>query len=275
MGQHRTALPAPPRVRQSPRPRRAVALGALLATGTAALTLVLGRQTLHAWPGTDITSPEGALLALALIASTALAGWLSVVLAVVVGDLARGCRGGVPESRSTSRTVRWTSAALLTITATPSPAALAGPPEPSWTSVSAEADAATGSSAAPEPGPPPEPHLLPDGSPVPLPGWTPTPTPPPVTPPSTVGLVSVVPREVPPDHVVVRAGDTLWSIAARRLGPSATVQDVAEEWPRWYAVNRAVIGPDPDLILPGQELSIPGPVRASSPVAAQGEGAGR
>ncbi|WP_425600034.1 hypothetical protein [Ornithinimicrobium sufpigmenti] len=35
------------------------------------------------------------------------------------------------------------------------------------------------------------------------------------------------------------------------------MQDIAEEWPRWYAANRELIGPDPDLILPGQELRIP------------------
>ena len=48
-----------------------------------------------------------------------------------------------------------------------------------------------------------------------------------------------------PAVVVVRRGDTLWGFA----GP---------EWPRWYAANRAVIGDDPDLILPGQRLVVPG-----------------
>ena len=52
-------------------------------------------------------------------------------------------------------------------------------------------------------------------------------------------------------------GDTLWDIAARHLGPHATDQDVAEAWPRWYALNREVVGDDPDHILPGQRLVVP------------------
>lgn len=58
-------------------------------------------------------------------------------------------------------------------------------------------------------------------------------------------------------EVLVRPGDTLWGLAARSLGAEASAATVAEEWPRWYAVNRAVIGPDPDLLLPGQRLRTP------------------
>lgn len=59
------------------------------------------------------------------------------------------------------------------------------------------------------------------------------------------------------EHVVVRWGDSLWHIAARYLGPDATSAEVAHEWPRWYAANRAVIGGDPDRIQPGQRLTPP------------------
>lgn len=58
----------------------------------------------------------------------------------------------------------------------------------------------------------------------------------------------------------VRPGDSLWSIASRSLqerGSAASVPAVAAEWPRWYAANRDVVGPDPDLIHPGQELLAP------------------
>ena len=58
-------------------------------------------------------------------------------------------------------------------------------------------------------------------------------------------------------HVVVRRGDTLWDIAARALGPDASVAEIAAIWPRWYAANRSTIGPDPDLIRPGQRLRPP------------------
>ena len=57
--------------------------------------------------------------------------------------------------------------------------------------------------------------------------------------------------------VRVRPGDSLWLIAARRLGPAAAPSDIAASWPHWYAANRTEIGDDPDLILPGQLLSPP------------------
>lgn len=59
------------------------------------------------------------------------------------------------------------------------------------------------------------------------------------------------------DTVRVRPGDTLWSIAAASLPPNAGSSDVAAAWPRWYRVNRHVIGDDPDLLLPGQRLDRP------------------
>lgn len=57
-------------------------------------------------------------------------------------------------------------------------------------------------------------------------------------------------------HVVER-GDSLWSIAKAHLGEGATDAEIATEWPRWYTTNRAVIGPDPHLIHPGQALLAP------------------
>ena len=59
---------------------------------------------------------------------------------------------------------------------------------------------------------------------------------------------------------VVQYGDTLWDLAAAELGPNASDSAVAARWPQWYAANRALIGPDPDLIYPGQVLRIPAPV---------------
>lgn len=65
-------------------------------------------------------------------------------------------------------------------------------------------------------------------------------------------------RSTPPPHpVVVEPGDTLWSIAAERLGPGASPAEIAGEWPRWYAANRKDIGSDPGFIRPGQQLRPP------------------
>jgi hypothetical protein len=52
------------------------------------------------------------------------------------------------------------------------------------------------------------------------------------------------------DVVTVHAGDSLWSIADERLGGGA-------RWPELYALNRAVVGADPDLIQPAQRLRLP------------------
>ena len=57
--------------------------------------------------------------------------------------------------------------------------------------------------------------------------------------------------------VTVQAGDCLWTIAARALGPEATDAQIAAAWPSWYAANRAVIGADPNLLQPGQRLVAP------------------
>ncbi|MEV6413045.1 LysM peptidoglycan-binding domain-containing protein [Kribbella sp. NPDC051718] len=58
---------------------------------------------------------------------------------------------------------------------------------------------------------------------------------------------------------VVKAGDSLWSIAAAELGPDATTDAIAARWPQWYEANRHQIGPNPNLIHPGQVLTPPPP----------------
>ena len=60
----------------------------------------------------------------------------------------------------------------------------------------------------------------------------------------------------PAGRVVVHAGDTLWDITEEHL-PGASEAQVAAAWPAWWAANRDVIGPDPDLLHPGQQLQPP------------------
>ena len=57
--------------------------------------------------------------------------------------------------------------------------------------------------------------------------------------------------------VLVAAGDTLWAITARHLPADATDAQIAAAWPRWYEANRSAIGADPDVIRPGQVLTVP------------------
>jgi nucleoid-associated protein YgaU len=63
--------------------------------------------------------------------------------------------------------------------------------------------------------------------------------------------------------VRVEPGDSLWLIAAQRLGPTASDAQIAAAWPRWYAANRPVIGDDPSHIEPGQVLHAPPPSDAT------------
>jgi hypothetical protein len=68
------------------------------------------------------------------------------------------------------------------------------------------------------------------------------------------------PAAVDDAHVVLR-GECLWDIAAadlvRRSGVPPTDGEVAAAVDAWWHVNAAVIGPDPDLLLPGQVLRPP------------------
>ncbi|GAA3696603.1 hypothetical protein GCM10022377_06840 [Zhihengliuella alba] len=85
---------------------------------------------------------------------------------------------------------------------------------------------------------------------APDPAWRPAPPPP--------ALERVLgPTRPVSDEVVVRPGDTLWSLAARHLGPDASDLDIAEEWPRWYHANLGVIGSDPNSLHPGMALRPP------------------
>jgi nucleoid-associated protein YgaU len=70
---------------------------------------------------------------------------------------------------------------------------------------------------------------------------------------TTVQPVAV---ETSGEHVV-QAGDSLWSIAASTLPSGSGAADVASASGAWYAANRATIGPDPDVIHPGQQLVAP------------------
>jgi hypothetical protein len=70
-----------------------------------------------------------------------------------------------------------------------------------------------------------------------------------------------VPGQAAAAHVVLR-GDCLWDIAAAWLAPTRpgtppSDADVARAVHAWWQANAAVIGPHPDLLLPGQVLVPP------------------
>jgi nucleoid-associated protein YgaU len=86
------------------------------------------------------------------------------------------------------------------------------------------------------------------------PGWTTTPT---STPTPTPTPTFQTRSTAPTGDVVVLRGDSLWSLAERRLGPEATRGEVLAEQHRLYVANADVIGDDPDRLLPGQVLRLP------------------
>jgi hypothetical protein len=55
----------------------------------------------------------------------------------------------------------------------------------------------------------------------------------------------------------VQPGESLWTMAQSRLAPDPAPQRVALEAERIYALNQDRIGPDPDLLIAGQELLVP------------------
>jgi LysM repeat protein len=162
---------------------------------------------------------------LALGAAAALAGcavwaWLSVV-AVLVGACTGRVVRGVPAGLRR---------AVLLLCGLTTLAALAAPAT------------ATSSAADPQPD-----HGTPAGLPYPDRATGPAaPAPPPA------------PRPEPTTTYTVRPGDSLWSIA-RATRPEADEAALAREVARLYAVNRAAIGADPDLIRPGQRLATRSP----------------
>ncbi|MBM7805762.1 nucleoid-associated protein YgaU [Geodermatophilus bullaregiensis] len=90
-------------------------------------------------------------------------------------------------------------------------------------------------------------------SPGAVPDWPAAPATAPSAPPDW-------PAPRPGDHVVLR-GECLWSIAEAdlraRTGLDPGDAEVAAAVARWWSTNADVIGPDPDLLLPGQVLRPP------------------
>ncbi len=75
-------------------------------------------------------------------------------------------------------------------------------------------------------------------------------------PPQTLGAVPVLETHVVRE-VRVRAGDSLWSLAAADLAPGAPAAAVVRHWRLVWLITRAAMGADPDVIQPGTDLRLP------------------
>lgn len=246
--------------------------GSLLRTLTLAATDAIAVRVL--WPqfpalGRDLTAPQawvarvGGDRAVTTLAGTALwlvGLWLAVGLAAALLSYAPGAAGElgrhfaqVALPRALYRAAA--GAAGLGVLLSPLAAAAAGPPHPgiglppvpapNWPSTNRPAPTLPQSAQLPQPTQPRPQPIQPRPQPI-------QPRPRPTQP---------APRPTHPQHrpndVVVQPGDSLWSIAAAQLPANASATAVAGEWPRWYALNRAEIGPDPSRLTPGELLHRP------------------
>jgi hypothetical protein len=247
--------------RRGARPCRATAAvalaGASLAAAASVGSLFLSTAR-DAWTAIAAAGPAGpadGILLVAALGGALLSLWLGLgttlsALSALPGAVGTACRRLA--GRIAPATVRKVVAFVLgtTLTAALVPGnAVAGHDAPRRAVVTAAGHVMDGLvDAAPDPSfrfvSDPL-HDTGDMEAAPPPSWSPE------RPVSPVRPVSLE------DGVVVHRGDTLWSIAARHLDPSATAADIDAECHRWFAANRAVIGDDANLILPGQLLSPP------------------
>jgi LysM repeat protein len=246
-----------------------IAAAALLAlTGWLTGTALVGWRTVL---DGDARLFEPLVAAAAATVAAVIGWWLTLSVSVSTAYLLRGLPRPAVSARVVHRLVAVALGVGLTAGALPATAATPTPPSVSWTvqgwgtaapSAPPSADAATAPSSGPAAASPTVPT---SGSPTepaagpttvaPSSGWLPTPPPvPDVVVGGTRPPVTDAPSEA---SVVVVRGDSLWRIAAEHLGPQASDAEIAEAWPAWYAANADVIGDDPDLIYPGQELRVP------------------
>lgn len=257
------------------RARALLAATALAWCAGAALLSWAGAPAWSAARGPGPAPLDALVVLVAAVGALAVLSWLAFGLALTVLAMAFGHRQGLPRrgrgmapqlgstgwlgrvaEAITPAVLRRTAAAVLGIAAAGGTAslpayALTAPP-----AGPAAAVVVTTVSTAPVSLERPGPDV------ADVAGWTPdrpAAVPAPRPGDDGLGLVTAAPgtgRAVE-EGVTVRAGDSLWSLTARYLGPDACAAEIARTWPRWWDHNREVVGPDPHLLLPGQVLLPP------------------
>lgn len=205
------------------------------APGTMARAVTAAQRTVDTQGPDALISSAAGLLAWAVWAWGALGLTLTAASALpgLVGTAARlALRVALPNGARRAAAVLLGIGLGLT-------APIAGSVLPALTSTASAADSAT--TDVPDwPMPP---------AAAPVPDW-----------PSGVATPAASPPTA--DRVVVR-GDCLWHIAADsllgQLGRLPSDREVAVAVDAWWRANADVIGPDPDLLIPGQLLRAPGP----------------
>lgn len=193
-------------------------------------------------------APDAVVLVVAELVGTLVAGWLAFGFCASAVAFLAGVRIRIPLLPSMIRRLIAGMLGASVVLGAAGPAMAASSLDPGW----APSTAAATKAASPSTGTPSRPVTTAPST------TSPTTTAPLTTAHSPTPTSStVVKPEDEAGPVVVQAGDTLWDIASRELPASATSADVAREWPRWHAANRALIGADPDVIQPGMRLNPP------------------
>jgi nucleoid-associated protein YgaU len=229
--------------------------------GSAAL---FGTVAVQAWEGVTATGPvraEDVVALVAAVAGSALVLWWASAAALCVAAQA------LPTSTHHARRLRRSAHAITPALVRRAVSAALGVSVlgASGLVVAAPAVGSAVGSAAQHAPPATSAASLATGTPAPDldPGWGPAPQRRSrVRPTGTTSAPGTGTDPGSPALVVVRPGDTLWDLAADDLGDGATHADVAAHWPRWHAVNRDVVGSDPDHLRPGQRLRVPSQERS-------------
>lgn len=247
----------------------------LLVLSSVLVARLLGAAWTSAWREVTAPGPAAVDELVTLVVSglaAGLAAWFlgGVALELVArvpgrcGDVADRCSRRASPALA-RRTVALVLGLGIGVGGGPAQATTVGTPDGSVVVATAKVTAAE---PAPDPGfaAAVVPVVAPTAPPAPEPGFTPAR--PRVRPQADPGLLGARVAPVPEEdvEVVVHRGDSLWSIAARRLGHGASDAEIDRSWRELFALNREVVGADPDLLLPGQLLRLPDP-DASRPVA--------
>jgi hypothetical protein len=235
---------------------RARAIAVLASTVAGACALLSARADVSA--GADIAPATATLVTVA-----GWAVWLLVGYALAVLGVASACVfAGHPRQAATvlrlnPAFLRRALGAVLGVALTASPAVAAVSPARSPGDVPPAPIPARAITTDPlDWSAPPGAASAIDAAATPAGGRAPTPQRSPATPP------------MPVHWVRVRAGDCLWTLAARDLAArrlGSRPAEIGAAWHRWYAVNRRVIGPDPRLLHPSELLRVPPPSSSTHP----------
>lgn len=253
-----------------PAPQRASLLGLVLALGLFSAAIWAAGSTAAAYreltQRSAVTTIEAVPLVLHAVLTIALL-WALLLVAMSIAALRRSARqsGRGAQIMLPAGLIGRISTVLIAVTLVTTAGGAATPSSGDQATLSATQVRSGLRDVAPTPGfaEPPVPTF--GQGDLPVPGWT-APAPRRASAPGSAGAFLLAGGAHSHDdrpEIVVRRGDSLWALVSRHLHTEDPVV-IAVQWPLWYAANRTVIGPDPDVLRIGQVLQLPAEAAATS-----------